>query len=61
MFTAGDTWKGLFEQFDAKDNDMMDAVKRESRKAYYELCAAASWESMRKARPSLAGQVFDKL
>ena len=47
MYIIRDIWDSLFETFNAKDNDRIEQVQREVRKAYYELCGATSWEVLR--------------
>lgn len=49
MYTAKDIWDSLFETLNAThDDELKKKIKRECRKAYYELCRATSWEHLRE-------------
>ena len=48
FYTATDIWAALYRAYNANGDATMEAeVRREFRKAYYELCRGTSWESFR--------------
>ena len=48
LFTAQDIWDSLYRQHNVGDDaDKISDVKREVRKAYYELCRRTDWELLR--------------
>lgn len=48
FYTAQDIWNSLYEAHNANGDTTKEAqVRRESRKAYYELASEASWEALR--------------
>ena len=49
MYAIKDIWDSLFETLNAThDYERQRKIKRECRKAYYELCRTTSWEHLRE-------------